>query len=67
MRQRTPSEIIQSLRATLRHIDENLAPDAEAPILVELKRIILLRIAELEGTKGASEVRLSAELPHTDR
>ena len=67
MRQRTPSEIIQSLRAMLRHIDENLAPDAEAPILVELKRIILLRIAELEGTKGSSEVRLSAELPLTDR
>ena len=67
MRQRTPSEIVQSLRATLRHIDENLAPDAGAPILLELKRIILLRIAELEGTKGATEVRHSAEVPLTNR
>ena len=56
MHHRPTSEIIQSLRATLRHIEENLALDANVSVLVELKRIILLRIDDLEATNATSPI-----------
>jgi hypothetical protein len=58
---RPSSEVIQSLLATLRHIEENLAVDANVSVLLESKRIILLRIAELEATNGATKLNLPAE------
>lgn len=38
--------------ATSRHIEENLALDGNVSVLVELKRIIFLRIADLESPIG---------------
>ncbi len=62
MARRPPSEIVQCLRATLRHLDENLAIGAEPAHLTDIKRTILLRIAAIEAnrptetTKGAESL-----------
>jgi len=45
----------------LRHIEENLALDANVSVLVELKRIILLRIDDLEATNATTQLDLLAE------
>lgn len=61
MRHCPSSEVIQSLRATLRHIEENLALDAKASVLLEMKKFILLRIANLEVINGTDKLDLPAE------
>ena len=43
------SELIRSLRVTLQKIDEDFPQQADEPVVAELKRLLLLRIAELES------------------
>jgi hypothetical protein len=57
---RPASELIQSLRATLQRLEENFATPEDQPILAELKRILLHRIADLEFV-GAAVERASPE------
>jgi len=42
-------EAIESLRATLQKLEENFASVEHEPVLAELKRLLLLRIAQLEA------------------
>ena len=53
---RISSKLIQSLRITLRKIDEDFPLQADEPVLATLKRLLHLRIAELESA-GAADVR----------
>lgn len=55
MGHRPSSELIQSLRATLQHLEENLASSDDQTRLAELKRILLHRIADLEFVGAAVE------------
>jgi hypothetical protein len=59
------SEIIHSLRATLQHIEENLAIDTDRAHLADIKRTILLRIAAIEAVQAnpSAETAKGAELP----
>jgi hypothetical protein len=43
------SQLIQSLRVTLKKIDEEFPTQADEPVVAELKRLLLLRLAELEA------------------
>lgn len=43
------SELIRFLRVTLQKIDENFPSQADEPVVAELKRLLLLRVAELES------------------
>jgi hypothetical protein len=43
------SELIQFLRITLQKIDEDFPSQADEPVVAELKRLLLLRLAELES------------------
>ena len=47
---RLSSELIQSLRVTLKTIDKDFPSQADAPVVAELKRLLLLRVAELQST-----------------
>ena len=46
---RASPELIQSLRVTLQKIDEVFPSQADEPFVAELRRVVLLRIAELES------------------
>jgi hypothetical protein len=50
------SELIQSLRATLQKLEENFASTEDHPQMADLKRILLLRIADLEFVGTAVEL-----------
>ena len=50
------SELIQSLRITLQTLEESFAAPDDQNVIAELKRIILLRIAELESVGAAVEL-----------
>jgi len=52
---RPSSELIQSLRLTMQYLDERYASDADQPALAELKRILLLRVAEIEAFEATAE------------
>jgi len=43
------SKLIQSLRETLRKIEEDFPSQADESLVATLKRLLLLRIAELES------------------
>jgi hypothetical protein len=43
------SELIRSLRVTLQKIDEDFPSQADEPVVAALKRLLLLRVAELES------------------
>jgi hypothetical protein len=49
MSPRLSSELIRSLRVTLQKIDEEFPTQADEPAVAELKRLLLLRLAELEA------------------
>jgi hypothetical protein len=51
MSPRLSSELIQFIRVTLQKIDENFPTPADEPVVVELKRLLLLRLAELESAE----------------
>jgi hypothetical protein len=49
MSPRLSAELIQFIRVTLQKIDENFPTPADEPVVAELKRLLLLRLAELES------------------
>lgn len=49
---RAASQLIQSLRVTLQKIEENCANPEDEPVIAELKRILLLRIADIEAIEA---------------
>lgn len=52
---RPSSEVIQSLRVTLQKLEENFPAPEDQPVIEELRRLLLLRIAQLESaTKSNS-------------
>jgi len=51
---RPSSELIQSLRLTLQKLEENFASAEDEPNIAELKRILLLRIAEIEAVDAVN-------------
>jgi hypothetical protein len=57
---RLSSELIRSLRITLQKIDEDFPSQADEPVVAALKRLLLLRLAELESA-GAGESNLTDE------
>ncbi len=48
MQRRTSRDTLRSLRITLQKLEQNFDDDKDASAMVELKRILLNRIAELE-------------------
>jgi hypothetical protein len=57
MTPRLSSELLRSLHVTLQKIDEDFPSQADEPVVAELKRLLLLRVAELEsaGEGGSIE------------
>ena len=51
---RPSPELVQSLRATLQKIEEIFPSPKDEPAIADLKRLLLLRIAELEAIEGES-------------
>ena len=45
---RPPAEIREALRTTLKKVEESLGSDADNPDVIELKHIVVQRIANLE-------------------
>src|SRR3954451_25344776 len=60
MQARPSSELIQSLRLTLQKIEENFTSAEDEPNIAELKRILLLRIADIEAVETLREAEASA-------
>ena len=58
------SELIRFLRVTLQKIEQEFPSKADEPVVAELKRLLLLRVAELESA-GMEEPK-SAEEPEGD-
>jgi len=56
MSPRLSSELVQFLRVTLQKIDENFPTPADEPVVAELKRLLFLRLAELESMDKSSSV-----------
>jgi hypothetical protein len=50
------SELIKALRITLQSLDKNFAAPDDQNVIAELKRILLLRIADLEFVGAAVEL-----------
>jgi hypothetical protein len=48
MVRRFPYGLLESLRVTLQKLEHALDPIQDAPLMAELKRKVVLRIAELE-------------------
>jgi hypothetical protein len=68
---RLSPELIQSLRVTLQTIEETFPSQADEPVVAELKRILLLRIAELESagtdkSKSTDEANEGVESGYVD-
>jgi hypothetical protein len=51
---RPTSEVIENLRITLQKLEQNFDSSEDEPAVAELKRILLIRIADLEAA-GAQE------------
>jgi hypothetical protein len=54
------SKLIRSLRVTLQKIDEDFPSQADEPIVTTLKRLLHLRIAELESD-GKNKLKATGE------
>jgi hypothetical protein len=52
---RPASELMQSLRVVLQKLEENFSSLEDQPMFAELRRLILLHIADLESVAGAVE------------
>ena len=52
---RPSSELIQSLRVTLQKLEQALSSPEDANCLAEIKRILLIRIANLEATEALKD------------
>lgn len=51
MAPRPSTELIESLRVTLQKVEEDFASPKDQPRIAELRRILLMRIAELESAE----------------
>ena len=63
MSHRPTSELIQSLRVTLQKLEENFASLEDQPVMAELKRILLLRIADIEAIDALQEAEADEAAP----
>ena len=63
---RPSTEIIESLRVVLQKLGAEFASTENQPVLAELKRILLLRIADLEAIELAHE-SADTEKPNPDK
>jgi hypothetical protein len=57
-------ELIQSLRASLQKLEENFASPEDQPRIADIKRILLLHIADLEFVGAAVELADAKESGH---
>ena len=55
MDNRPSDELIKSLRSVLQKLEENFASPEDQPHIAELKRILLLRIADIEFVEAIVE------------
>lgn len=53
--QRPSSDLLVSLRATLQKLAENFRSAEDNPIMVELRRLLLLHIADLDNVEASQE------------
>lgn len=63
MGSRPSSELLRSLRVTLQKLEESFALPEDEPNVTELKRILLLRIADIEVIDALQEVPGSEASP----
>jgi hypothetical protein len=64
--QRPSSELIQSLRVTLQKLEENFASPEDHPPMAELKRILLLRIADLDPIADLDLIEAAIEMANAE-
>src|SRR5579875_1608737 len=60
---RTPSQLAEVLRETIRRVEQNADVGPDDPALLELKRIILLRIAALERDEPGMPAEEPMDIP----
>ena len=60
---RPPTELIRSLRVTLQKIEANFTSPEDEPNIAELKRILLLRIADMEALEALQEAQSGEAVP----
>ena len=63
MSHRPTFELKQSLRVTLQKLEENFASLEDQPVMAELKRILLLRIADIEAVEALQKAQASEAAP----
>jgi hypothetical protein len=49
---RPSNDLLESVRVTLQKLEHGLDPIQDVPAMAELKRMVLLRIAELEAVNA---------------
>jgi len=54
-RQRPSSDLVVSLRATLQKLAENFRLAEDQPVMAELRRLLLLHIADLDNVQASQE------------
>lgn len=54
MSHRPTSNVIEALRATLEQVEERCDLGADDPTLVELRRIVLNRVADLQSSEAGT-------------
>jgi len=59
----TPNQLAGVLRETIKRLEQSMDVSPNDPALIELKRIILLRIAALELEDTRTSNTLSSEAP----
>lgn len=59
----TPNQRAEVLRETIKRLEQSMDVSPDDPALIELKRIILLRIAALELEDTRTSSALSPEVP----
>ena len=58
---RRSNDVLESLRVTLQKLEHGLDPIHDAPAMAELKRMLLLRIAELEAVDALQHAVVDVE------
>jgi len=53
--QRPSSDLVVSLRATLEELAENFRSAEDQPIMAELRRLLMLHIADLDDAEAPQE------------
>ena len=57
----SPHEMADMFRDLIRHVEEAAEVSPDDPSLIELKRIVVLRIAELEKGQSADDLKKAVE------